>query len=186
MKADLRCGRAVVNLEVPDSTVVLEMEPLAPLADPATAVRDALAHPIQSPPLAQIARGRASACVVISDITRPVPNQIILPPLLETLEAAGIGREAITILIATGMHRPNVGDELAQMVGHDIMARYRIEDRSSRSVCAFGVDRSNTKGLYRSRVVVRGRQGGRCLKSGGGPGRVRTVDLFHAMADLTM
>lgn len=102
------------------------MEPLAPLPDPAAAVRYALAHPIESPPLGQLARGHSSACIVISDVTRPVPNQVILPPLLETLEAAGIAREAITILIATGMHRPNLGEELAQMVGRDIMANYRI------------------------------------------------------------
>jgi nickel-dependent lactate racemase len=132
MKADLQCGRTIVNLEVPDSTEVLEMEPLAPLHDPTAAVRDALAHPIQSPPLEEMARGRQSACIVISDITRPVPNQIILPPLLETLEAAGMAREAITILIATGMHRPNLGEELAHMVGRDIMANYRIENHFCR------------------------------------------------------
>ena len=126
MKADLPCGRALVTLELPDSTAVLEMEPLAPLPDPPAAVRHALVNPIESPPLGQLARGRASACIVISDITRPVPNQVILPPVRETLEAAGIAREAITILIATGMHRPNLGDELAQMVGRDIMANYRI------------------------------------------------------------
>jgi len=132
MKADLQCGREVVNLELPDSTVVLEMEPLEPLPDPAAAVRQALARPIESPPLGQLARGRTSACIVISDITRPVPNRIILPPLLETLEAAGMAREAITILIATGMHRPNLGDELAHMVGRDIIARYRIENHFCR------------------------------------------------------
>ena len=132
MKAELQCGHEVVDLEVPDSTVLLEMKPLAPLADPAGAVREALAHPISSRPLADIVRGRKSACIVISDITRPVPNRIILPPLLETLEAAGMAREAITILIATGMHRPNLGDELAHMVGRDIMARYRIENHFCR------------------------------------------------------
>jgi nickel-dependent lactate racemase len=62
---------------------------------------------------------------VISDITRPVPNQVVLPPMLETLEAAGVAREAIVILIATGMHRPNLG-------GPDIMARYRIENHFCR------------------------------------------------------
>lgn len=132
MKAELQCGHEVVDLEVPDSTVLLEMKPLAPLADPAGAVREALAHPISSRPLADIVRGRKSACIVISDITRPVPNQIILPPMLETLEAAGVAREAIVILIATGMHRPNLGDELAHMVGRDIMARYRIENHFCR------------------------------------------------------
>ena len=102
------------------------MRALDPLADPAGAVREALARPIESPPLAEIAKGRRNACIVISDITRPVPNQTILPPLLETLESSGIAREAITILVATGMHRPNLGEELAGMVGRDIVDRYRI------------------------------------------------------------
>jgi nickel-dependent lactate racemase len=128
MQADLRCGRELVGLDLPDSTVVLEMKPLAPLADSAAAVRDALLHPIESPPLAEIARGRKSACIVVSDITRPVPNALILAPMLETLEASGVAREAITILIATGMHRPNLGDELAHVVGRDIMERYRVEN----------------------------------------------------------
>jgi len=48
--------------------------------------------------------------------------------MLESLEAAGIARGATTILIATGMHRPNLGDELARLVGRDIMERYRIEN----------------------------------------------------------
>ncbi len=126
MDVDLRCGKETLELVVPDSTVVLEMRPLAPLVDAAAAVRDALVHPIESPALAELARGRKSACIVISDVTRPVPNPIILPPMLETLEASGIPREGITILVATGMHRPNQGEELAQLVGRDIVARFRI------------------------------------------------------------
>ncbi len=65
---------------------------------------------------------------MICDITRPVPNQMILTPMLATLEAAGIPRDKITILIATGLHRPNVGEELVEMVGAEIAARYRIEN----------------------------------------------------------
>jgi nickel-dependent lactate racemase len=64
--------------------------------------------------------------VVISDITRPVPNKVILPPLLQVLEESGLGRENITILIATGMHRPNEGEELESMVGRQILDNYRI------------------------------------------------------------
>ena len=94
MKTGLQCGHETVGLELPESTVVLEMKPLAPLADAAAAVREALAHPIGSPPLVDLARGRESACIVISDITRPVPNETILTPLLETLETAGIARGA--------------------------------------------------------------------------------------------
>jgi nickel-dependent lactate racemase len=126
MKAQLLYGEKTADLNVPQSVDFLEMKPLAPLPDPVGAVRDAIAHPTASPPLTEIARGKKNACVVISDITRPVPNKIILPPLLETLEKSGIPRDGITILIAAGMHRPNLGEELAFMVGRDIMNNYKI------------------------------------------------------------
>jgi nickel-dependent lactate racemase len=60
-----------------------------------------------------------------------VPNKVILPPLLETLEQTGIPREKITILIATGIHRPNNAEELETMVGRDLMERYRIVNHIS-------------------------------------------------------
>ncbi len=65
---------------------------------------------------------------MVCDITRPVPNELILRPVLETLEQAGIARDQITILIATGLHRPNEGEELVEIVGADIAANYRIEN----------------------------------------------------------
>ena len=126
MKVNLLCGKETINLELPDSVQLIENKPAKALAEPAAAVRDALLHPIGTAPLKEIALGRKNACIVISDITRPVPNKIILPPLLQTLEESGITSENITILIATGMHRPNLGDELESMVGKDIMDNYRI------------------------------------------------------------
>src|SRR5205085_12603072 len=64
----------------------------------------------------------------VCDITRPVPNRLILPPLLRTLEQQGIARNDILILIATGLHRPNAGAELVEMLGPEIAANYRIEN----------------------------------------------------------
>ena len=126
MKARLLCGERTVDLDLPDSVESLEMEPLKPLADPTGAVRRALAKPIESPPLEALARGRRNACVVISDITRPVPNKVILPPLLDVLIESGLSKDNITILIATGMHRPNLGEELAYMLGREIVDNYNI------------------------------------------------------------
>ena len=71
---------------------------------------------------------------MISDITRPVPNKVILPPILATLEQTGIPREKITILIATGIHRPNNAEELEIMVGRDLMERYRIVNHFSQQI----------------------------------------------------
>ncbi len=78
--------------------------------------------------LAELAKGRKSACILICDFTRPVPNKLILPPMLHILEEQGIPRDEILILIATGLHRPNQGNELEEMVGPDIVKHYRIEN----------------------------------------------------------
>lgn len=133
MQIDMRYGTGTVAVEIPDKNLagVLETAQSVPLSDADKAVRQAISHPIASPPLAELAKGRESACLVISDVTRPVPNQVILPPMLETLEQAGIPREQITILIATGIHRPNEGKELEDMVGCSIMDTYRIVNHLS-------------------------------------------------------
>jgi lactate racemase len=81
-----------------------------------------------------LARGRTDACIVICDITRPVPNRMILTPMLATLESAGIARDKITILVATGLHRPNEGEELIEMVGAEIAARYRIVNHRGQEI----------------------------------------------------
>jgi nickel-dependent lactate racemase len=125
-------GEGAVEVRLPDRVRTMETEELPALPDHEDAIWRALSVPIESPPLASLARGKKSACIVISDITRPVPNRVILPPLLKTIEKAGIGREAITILIANGMHRPNLGQELASMVGDEIMDRYRIVNHRCR------------------------------------------------------
>lgn len=130
MQMHLEYGRTGLTAELPDSRVVkcLGYRPAPPLADPAAAIRQCLAAPTGSPPLAELARGRKDACIVICDITRPVPNEILLGPILETLETADIPRERILILVATGLHRPSTPDEIIEMVGRRIAESYRIEN----------------------------------------------------------
>jgi len=128
MQTSLDYGDQRVPLEVPDDVQLLEMQDSPPVAEPEAAISQALADPIASPPLSDLARGKKSACIVISDITRPVPNHLLLPPILETLERSGLSRQDITLLIATGMHRPNEGAELKALVGPEIMGKYRIQN----------------------------------------------------------
>ncbi len=130
MRVTLDYGRTGLEVELPNDRVVgpLEIRPATPLDDPGGAVEEAIARPTGAQPLADLARGRRDACILISDITRPVPNELILKPMLRTLEWAGIRRDRITILNATGLHRPNLGDELVEMLGPDIPNLYRIEN----------------------------------------------------------
>ena len=130
MRVALSYGREGLEVDLPDANLVkcLGYREAEPLADPSGAVSAALASPTGAAPLADLARGKKNACVVISDVTRPVPNPVILPPILRTLEESGIPRARILILVATGMHRPNLGDELAEMVGAETATNYRIEN----------------------------------------------------------
>lgn len=130
MRFKLEYGRTGLVVDLPEKHLVrsLAYKNAPAVPDAAAAIRDAIARPIGSRPLAEIARGRRDACIVICDITRPVPNKLILPQLLATLETAGIPRDKITILNATGLHRPNLGDELVEMVGQEIVDNYRIEN----------------------------------------------------------
>jgi lactate racemase len=130
MRITLDYGRTGLEVTLPGDRVVgpLAIRPAPALADPAAAVADALTRPIGTPPLAQLARGRTNACVLVCDVTRPVPNRVILPPLLRTLEEQGIARTDILILVATGLHRPNEGAELDEMLGPDIARSYRVEN----------------------------------------------------------
>ncbi len=136
MQVGMKYGRGLLEVEIPDKNLagVLTLQESVPIEDPDHAVWNALQSPIQSAPLAALAQNRTSACVVISDITRPVPNKLILPPILQTLESSGIPREDITILIATGIHRPNEGKELEEMVGTEIMNSYRIVNHFSQEI----------------------------------------------------
>jgi nickel-dependent lactate racemase len=130
MRVTLDYGRTGLDVELPDDRVIgpLSIRPAPPLAEPEVAIAHCLGKPIGSAPLAELARGRRSACILVCDITRPVPNQLLLPPILQTLEAAGIPRRQIVILIATGLHRPNLGAELVEMLGQEIVANYRVEN----------------------------------------------------------
>ena len=134
MQVRLDYGKSGLVAELPDANLigVLGLKPAAPLEDPTGATEAALAQPTGTRPLAELARGRRDACIVICDITRPVPNRILLPPVLRTLEAAGLPPERITLLIATGTHRPNLGEELETLVGQEIAARYRVVNHESR------------------------------------------------------
>lgn len=130
MRVHFEYGRTGLDAEIPEGLQVrtLAYKQSEPLPDPTASLREALEHPTGALPLAELAQGRKDACIVICDITRPVPNELILRPVLDTLESQGIPRDRILILVATGLHRPNEGDELIEMVGRHVVDHYRIEN----------------------------------------------------------
>jgi hypothetical protein len=144
----LRYGQAGLDVRLPSHArpTLVGKRPLAKLRDGRSAVLEALAKPVGSRPYREIVQGRTSACILICDITRPVPNGLFLRPLIEGLLDAGIPKERITVLIATGLHRPNEGAELAEVVGDPwVFETVRVENHFARDDAAhvdFGFTRT--------------------------------------------
>jgi nickel-dependent lactate racemase len=148
MKIDLLYGRKGLTIDLPEAVRahVIRKHPMPLLPDPSAAVRHALEKPVGCPPLLELAHGKKNVCILMCDITRPVPNGLILPPLVETLTRAGVAKENILILVATGLHRPNEGEELAEIVGSpEILRTVRIENHFAKDKEAH-VDLGTTSG----------------------------------------
>jgi nickel-dependent lactate racemase len=118
MTIALLYGRGTLPVSPPPGCLptVIQKRDMPVLADPRGAVERALAAPVGSLPLRELARGRRSACVLVCDLTRPVPNGLFLRPVIRTLLDAGVPRPGITVLVATGLHRPNEGQELRDLI----------------------------------------------------------------------
>ena len=118
-EVEVMYGHGSLAVRLPDGAepVVIRKTALPVIADPEAAVLGAFARPIGAPPLAELARGRSSACVVVCDVTRPVPNHLFLRPMIETMVAEGIPLDRIVILVANGMHRSGDAAELAGVIG---------------------------------------------------------------------
>jgi len=139
IQVDLAYGKTGLRATLPHRSVakILTMKPAEPILDPHTAVIKSLLNPIGfNHSLYDMAKNHGSACILICDVTRPVPNKIILPPVLKSLAAAGIPHHATRILIATGIHRPNLDDELIELVGPEVASRYRIDNHFSRDLAS--------------------------------------------------
>ncbi len=136
MRVELAFGKSGLTVDLPDGFRyrVLEARSARPLEDAAGALEAALDAPIGLPPLVDLARGKRSAAISVCDITRPAPNRQVLPPVVARLERAGIPREAITIFIATGLHRPASEAEIREIVGPEMAARYRVQNHHAREL----------------------------------------------------
>jgi nickel-dependent lactate racemase len=154
----LAFGRQGLSIELPGGYEyrVLEARSARPLADAQAEIERALDAPASTLPLAELARGQQSAAISVCDITRPAPNRVVLPPVLRRLEQAGIDRSRITILIATGLHRPASPGEIREIVGDEIATTVRVENHDARQLTDhqyLGTTRSGTPAYIDERFV---------------------------------
>jgi lactate racemase len=113
------CGKKLIPIQIPDHVPVqwVECRKMEPIPDVRKAIEDALHRPIGSKRLRDLVKPGQTVTLVVTDITRKLPEEIIVPLLLKELEAGGIAKKDITAVVATGTHRPDTPQELREKFG---------------------------------------------------------------------
>ena len=129
-------AKSTVSLSIPDRSLrkVLTAKAVEVPPDQEETVRRAIAAPIGTPRLSEIVRPGEKIAIITSDITRPMPSRIVLPPVLAELEKAGIAPGDVTIVFALGIHRTHTEAEKEALVGSDVYRKYRCIDSSGEFV----------------------------------------------------
>ena len=121
MKVTMNYGKSGYSMDLPDdwNTTVVRKPVMPILPMPNASISASLSNAVGSPSLKELALGKRRACILVCDITRPVPNSLLLPAVIHELMDAGMDKAQITVLVATGLHRPNEGEELRDVIGDD-------------------------------------------------------------------
>lgn len=156
-------GKTFLEFELPPGmrgTLAIS-EPVEPLADVKGAIAEALHSPIGSLPVRQLAKKGDRVCIVFTDITRACPDWLLVPPILQELEIAGVRDQDITLLCGIGLHRPSTLEEKLTKLGHGIVERYRVIDNEPQNPEALidlgivnGIPLSVHKAAYTADVLI--------------------------------
>lgn len=151
------CGKKTITLQIPDGVPVecVESRQMAPVPDVRGAVEEALNHPVGTARLREIVKPGKTVALVVTDITRKLPEEIILPLILKELEAGGVKKKDITAVVATGTHRPNTTGELREKFGETVneIAFINHEAWDSKGLVRLGVSRGGIPLVF-NRVVA--------------------------------
>jgi len=126
-KVELAYGDEKIHVEIPDKNFLMMAWPkeIPGTSDPIHEIERAMKNPIGTKRLKDIAKAGDKVAIVVDDATRPAPSNLMLPPILKELHSVGIRREDITIIFATGTHRPVSKDEAIKLLGENIALKYK-------------------------------------------------------------
>ena len=126
----LNYGKKEIQLPIQDENIIkiLNLKRQKALLNPENRLKSLLKNPINSLSLKDliIQKKAKKILIIVNDVTRPTPYEIILPPLLEELHQIGIKKENIIFMVATGIHRSNSQEEMKEMFGENIFSVYKF------------------------------------------------------------
>lgn len=130
MKFTLKYGKGTLDFHLDDSKILQVVLPPESGLKPcgAAEVEAALDSPVGTPSLEELlaAKKPEKVVVIVNDITRPTPYELLLPPVLERFARAGIADDMVTFVVATGIHAPHTDEQNVQVYGEKIAGRFRI------------------------------------------------------------
>jgi len=130
MKISLNYGHKSLTLDIPNKNYmgILNPRDVKEVDEPIAEVKRALASPIGTQRLKELVSPKDQIVILASDISRPAPSQILLPPILEELKGAGINNNQIKVVFGLGVHRKQTEEEKKKLVGEDIYKRIKCID----------------------------------------------------------
>jgi len=125
----LKYGKGAVDVKIDENMcTVLYPEDLPGVEDPMAEVSRSLVNPIDKAPLSDLVKGKKDVVILASDITRPSPSHILIPPIIDELNRAGISDDSIKIVFGLGYHRKHTDDEKKTLVGEEVFNRIKCID----------------------------------------------------------
>jgi nickel-dependent lactate racemase len=146
MRLSFGFGTTEQIVEVPESNVldILTPNAVAPGTTGAEAVTEALANPIGTPRLREIVKQGEKIAIVTSDVTRPMPTALVMPPLLDELYAGGANPGDITLVFALGSHRAQTPEEMRRLAGERAFSEIRCVDSDPADCLRLGLTKNGT------------------------------------------
>ncbi len=149
MRHELAYGKGKLAFSFPEGvtpTVIVPNDKPG-LADPLGAAREAVKNPAGTPALVAMLRERAPkrVVIVVNDVTRPTPYNVMFPPLLEAFKEAGIKDEQVTLLVATGIHDVHTDAQNREFYSDAIVDRFKVVSHN-----AFEPDTHTFMGTFKS------------------------------------
>jgi len=151
-------GKTEVCARIPTRNFLGTIQPKEkpPASDPNAEIEKALNNPIGTKTLDQIAKPDNTVAIVVDDVTRATPTHLMLPPLLNQLNRAGVKDENITVIFACGSHRPVTPEEVKKLIGEEILNRIKVvnHDYKAKDLVFLGKTKTFGTKVYVNRVFA--------------------------------
>ena len=151
-------GKGEMRFSLDPSLVITELRinEYPPLADPTTAIREAIRNPIGSRPLREIVKPGQTVTFIVNDPTRVARSDLFIPVLLEELNEAGVSDNDMQIIFALGTHRAMTEKEMIETVGENVARRlkmHNVDSKDDKQFVYFGTTSRGTRVAFHSLVA---------------------------------